>query len=443
MADELSATERPSTVSNRQVIPVQGPIQHWIEPWYLSYAILGALASGLAVILIPLVVTRSGGTATHVGAAIAAQNVGALFAPLWGWIADRSRAYRGIFFGGFVLIAFGFLGFTLVVHDISAWLLSAFLVGFGTGASNTVACLFIVEFTAKSEWSERISWLQTFNALGSVVGMAVAGLLEPRIGTLLSALLVIPAIMVGGWGLPVPGGPLHFPQPHLLGADLAHMLRRGGPNAISVLAHLHRPRRTDIAVLRVAFASAFGTFLVGWFFFSLAISAFSSLYPVLMTKSFEITVTTSSLLMSVATAISIPLYNLAGRLATRYRPIKVLAIGIGGRIVALAGLAIVAYTQPSFSLVPVLLLYGLFQGIWPLLGVASNDLAADLAPFGEGTAMGLFNAAAAIASALGAVVGGVVADMFGFASVIVLGAVGASIALICMLSRRLSQAVVH
>ena len=253
MTDEPSATDRPSTVPNRQVIPVQGPIQRWVEPWYLSYAVLGALASGLAVILIPLVVTSSGGTATHIGAAIAAQNVGALFAPLWGWIADRSRAYRGIFFGGFVLLAFGFLGFTLG-HGMSAWLLSAFLVGFGTGASNTVACLFVVEFTAKSEWSERISWLQTFNALGSVVGMAVAGLLEPRIGTLLSALLVIPAIMVGGWGLPVPGGPLHFPQLHLHGADLAHMLRRGGPNAISVLAHLHRPRRSDIAVLGAAFS---------------------------------------------------------------------------------------------------------------------------------------------------------------------------------------------
>ena len=442
MTDEPSATDRPSTVPNRQVIPVQGPIQRWVEPWYLSYAVLGALASGLAVILIPLVVTSSGGAATHIGAAIAAQNVGALFAPLWGWIADRSRAYRGIFFGGFVLLALGFLGFTLG-HGMSAWLLSAFLVGFGTGASNTVACLFVVEFTPKSEWSERISWLQTFNALGSVVGMAVAGLLEPRIGTLLSALLVIPAIMVGGWGLPVPGGPLHIPQLHLHGADLAHMLRRGGPNALSVLAHLHRPRRSDIEVLGAAFSSAFGTFLVGWFFFSLAISAFSSLYPVLMTKSFEIPVTTSSMLMSVATAISIPLYNVAGRLAMRYRPVQVLAIGIGGRIVALAGLAIVAYTQPSFSFLPVLLLYGLFQGIWPLLGVASNDLAADLAPFGEGTAMGLFNATAAIASALGAVVGGVVVDMFGFASVIVLGAVGASIALLCMLSRRLSQAVVH
>jgi predicted MFS family arabinose efflux permease len=162
-----------------------------------------------------------------------------------------------------------------------------------------------------------------------------------------------------------------------------------------------------------------------------------------MTKSFGIAVTTSSLLMSVATAASIPLYNLAGRLATRHRPGPVLAIGIAGRIVALAGLALVAYTQPSFALVPVLLIYGLFQGIWPLLGVAANDLAADLAPFGEGTAMGLFNAAAAIASALGAVVGGVVADLFGFTSVPVLAAIGASIALLCMLSRGVSQAGGH
>jgi DHA1 family tetracycline resistance protein-like MFS transporter len=442
MANEPSATDRPYTVSDRQISPMQGSIQHWIEPWYLSYAVLGALASGLAVILIPLVVTGSGRTASQIGAVIAAQNVGALFAPLWGWIADRLRAYRAIFFSGFALLAFGFLGFTLV-HGMGAWLLSAFLVGFGTGASNTVASLFVVEFTAKSEWSERIGWLQTFNALGSVVGMAVAGLLEPRMGTLLSALLVMPAIMVGGWGLPVPGGPFHFPRLHLHGADLAHMLRRGGPNAMSVVAHLHRPRRSDVAALGAAFSSAFGTFLVGWFFFSLAISAFSSLYPVLMTKSFGIAVTTSAMLMSVATAASIPLYNLAGRLAARHRPGKVLAIGIGGRIVALAGLALVAYTQPSFALVPVLLIYALFQGIWPLLGVAANDLAADLAPFGEGTAMGLFNAAAAIASALGAVVGGVVADLFGFASVPVLAAVGASIALLCMLSRGVSQAGGH
>ena len=61
--------DTPVTVNapGRQVIPVKGPVHRWIEPWYLAYAILGALASGLAVILIPLVVTNSGGSSVRFG----------------------------------------------------------------------------------------------------------------------------------------------------------------------------------------------------------------------------------------------------------------------------------------------------------------------------------------------------------------------------------------
>ena len=51
---------------------LKGPVHHSIEPWYLAYAIVGALASGLAAILIPLVVTNSGGSSTQLGVAIAA-----------------------------------------------------------------------------------------------------------------------------------------------------------------------------------------------------------------------------------------------------------------------------------------------------------------------------------------------------------------------------------
>ena len=59
--------DTPVTVNapGRQVIPVKGPVHRWIEPWYLP--ILGALASGLAVILIPLVVTNSGGSSDRFG----------------------------------------------------------------------------------------------------------------------------------------------------------------------------------------------------------------------------------------------------------------------------------------------------------------------------------------------------------------------------------------
>jgi MFS family permease len=54
-----------------------------------------------------------GGSATQIGAAIAALNVGALFAPFSGWLSDRFKDYRPIFFGGFLLIGAGFLAFAL------------------------------------------------------------------------------------------------------------------------------------------------------------------------------------------------------------------------------------------------------------------------------------------------------------------------------------------
>ena len=430
-------TNDPATgnTPERQVIAIQGPVHHWIEPWYLAYAILGALASGLAAILIPLVVTNSGGSSTQIGAAIGAQNLGALFAPIWGWAADRSLAYRAIFFSGFMLIGAGFLGLA-VMHGFGAWLISAFLVGFGTGASNTVASLFVVEFTPASEWSQRISWLQTFNALGAIVGMAIAGLLEPAFGTLVAALLVIPAIIIGGWGLPVPRSPFHIPHLRIPGRAVAHLARRGGPNAAAVVGHIHRLRLSDLAKLRTIFSSAFGVFLGSWFFFSVGISSFSSLYPVLMLRSFGVGVAKSSMLMSIATLVSIPLYNLAGRLASRYGPVQVLSAGICGRMIALVALGVVAYLHPSSPAVPALVAFGLFQGIWPLLSVASNDLAAGLAPIGEGTAMGLFNGAAAIASALGAVAGGAVADRFGYESVNLFAAAAALLSLLCVLPLR-------
>jgi len=422
--DTASAPQTPA----REVIATDN-IKRWIEPWYGAYAILGALASGLAVIAIPLVVTDGGGGATEIGTAIAAQNIGALFAPVWGTMADRTKAYRAIFFLGFILIGLGFLALS-AFGGLAAWAGGAFLIGFGTGASNTVASLFVVEFTPPAEWGPRISWMQTFNAAGSVLGMALAGLLAPRLDTLLAALLVIPAIVMGGRGLPVPGGRLHIPRPRLHAAQFVHLLHRSGPNAASVVAAVHRPRMGELLnTLRTAMRTGFGLFLAAWFLFSLAVSSFASLYPVLMAKSYGIEVAQSALLMSIATALSIPLYNYAGRLVTRRGPAFTLGIGIGGRMLGLAGLGAVAFMHVGWAMLPVILLFGLYQGIWPLLSVAANDLAAGLAPFGEGAAMGLFNAAAAIASAAGAIAGGAVADRFGYGAVSLFAATVALLAL--------------
>jgi predicted MFS family arabinose efflux permease len=198
-----------------------------------------------------------------------------------------------------------------------------------------------------------------------------------------------------------------------------------------VLAHLHPPSLSQFRALRGPLTSGFGIFLLCWFLFSLAVSSFASLYPVLMEHSFNISVARSSLIMSIATALSIPLYNSAGRMVRARGPAAALALGVAGRMIGLFGLAGVGYLHVGWTILPVIFLFGLYQGIWPLLSVASNDLAAGLAPFGEGAAMGLFNAVAAIASACGAILGGKVADMFGFNAVCLFAGTVAFLALAC------------
>jgi hypothetical protein len=78
---------------------------------------------------------------------------------------------------------------------------------------------------------------------------------------------------------------------------------------------MHHRRPSHLLRLAGDVASPFGLFLLGWFAFSLGVSAFGSLYPVLMQKSFAVPIGVASMLISIATAGSIPLYNLAGRFA--------------------------------------------------------------------------------------------------------------------------------
>jgi predicted MFS family arabinose efflux permease len=78
-----------------------------------------------------------------------------------------------------------------------------------------------------------------------------------------------------------------------------------------------------------------------------------------------------------------------------------------------------------------LVLAGLFQAIWPLIGVGSNDLAARLAPGSQGAAVGSYNAAGALASSCGALLSGLMAEMFGYRHVCELAAGTALAALAC------------
>lgn len=418
-------------IQSAQVITVRD-FRRWIEPWYLAYAILGALVSGTAIILIPRVIASAdaatGETGVHIGLVVAAESFGELFAPFCGWLADISRFYRPIFFGGFLLISLGFLCF--VLHgSLTLWVAGALLIGFGTAASNTVASLFIVEFAPATEWAERISWLQAFYALGSALGIALGGVFLPRVGILFSAALVIPAILVGGWGLPIPGSLFPMHDLRIMHSELATFVRRVEPMAASVTSWLHAMTPDDLRRPRSTLSTSFGLFMVGWFLFMLGISAIFSLYPLVMLHTFAMSPSKSSALSSSAHLLGIPLYNFAGRIANRRGPALILAISMIISAVVFGAMGLVGISHIGSTTLTAVILIGSFNLAWPLMIVASNDLSVALADFGRGTAVGLFNASSAVATGVGSMMGGVVADRYSYPSVGIVASLAVAAAL--------------
>ena len=79
--------------------------RRWVEPWYLSYAILGCTMGGMFPILIPLLALKRFSSACHVGLIMAAFNLGGLMAPIWGSVADRYRIHRVLLCSSLIIVA--------------------------------------------------------------------------------------------------------------------------------------------------------------------------------------------------------------------------------------------------------------------------------------------------------------------------------------------------
>jgi predicted MFS family arabinose efflux permease len=67
---------------------------------------------------------------------------------------------------------------------------------------------------------------------------------------------------------------------------------------------------------------------------------------------------------------------------------------------------------------------------WPMLGVSAPAIVATYSPVKEGEGMGLYNAASAVGTVCGAILGGIAAELWGYRSVAAVGAVCVVVALV-------------
>jgi len=402
----------------------------WVEPWYLAYGLSGVTTSGMSVILLPLVVSRTSG-ASHIGLVMAAFNLGGRTAPLWGSLADRHRLYRWMLFGGLLMTTIGLAAFPFSASK-GTYLGLALLQSMGAAAAATVANLFVVEGHSQDEWDERIGWLQTFYGGGQVVGLLLAGALSQvdlDTGLLVAAGLTLLAALVGWFTTSTPLG-LHVPRPVLLYPGRHSEWIGGSPQRF-----YHHLSLKTLQQLGLLFGSPFGLFIIIWFVTFAGSAAFFSFYPVLMKQLYGVAPGLSSAGFAVAAGIGLTLYSPAGRWSDRFGPARVLKAALGVRLLAFLSLLTLGITQIGQAWLA--LLSFLFVVLaWSLLSVSGTALTAQLSPVGEGEGMGIFNATTALAGTVGAILGGWVSEYWGYNGALALAAIGVAFGLVFTVAKQ-------
>jgi len=426
------------------VIRILTAPRRYIRPWYLAYLLLGVVTAGLLPVLLPLTVEARSHRLSAVAYVIGAYNFGLLTSPLWGMVAERSKTYRTLFLGSFLLTAAAIVGM-LLLRELPSWLVSAFALGAGSGGAATLATFFIVDFAAKAEWEARIGWLQSFNASGQVVGLMLAAAFSGRnfvVALWLCVAILLLAMAVGGIGLPLSksadpadatGRQLHR---HLNVRVLSIFPRLSLPS--DLVLHFYHVNFPGLRGLSQALGTPFGRFLLSWFVLAFAVASFFSYFPLMLSESYNIAARATAIIYAVTSAIGIALYIVSGHLTARYGAGRIyssgLAVRIAGFIVLLAPFLISLENRSLIGAVG----FSLIVIAWPLLSVSGTDLGARLTPLSEGAAVGLLNAALALATAVGIVLSGPVVAHWGYGTIPATALVGLAAALF-LASGTLSQ----
>lgn len=413
--------------------------RRYIRPWYLAYLLLGMVTSGLLPVLLPLAAEALFHSLAAVAYVMGAYNFGLLTSPLWGLLAERLKAYHTLFLGSFLLTTAGILALLLPI-GLLPWLAAAFALGAGSGGAATLATLFVVDFSARSEWEPRIGWLQTFNATGQVAGLMLAaaftgGDIAPALWVCVALLLL--ALALGGIGLPVSphptaGGSQH-PQWILDIRALASFPKLILPSGVDL--HFYHLNLYGLRRLPQTLGTPFGRFLLSWFAIAFAVAAFFSYFPLMLAEGYGITARASSLIYAVTAALGIGLYVLTSHLMARYGPGRVYRAGLLLRLLGF-GLLLAPFLFPGGRALLDVLGFASIVIAWPLLSVSGTDLGASLTPFSEGAAVGLLNAALALATAVGIVVSGPLVDRWGYVTIPATALAGLTVSLWLALDAR-------
>jgi predicted MFS family arabinose efflux permease len=361
------------------------------ELWMLAQAALGFVAYGGVIFLIPLHVLAEGGSPADTGSVVALIGLLGLAGPFVGSIADRFGAYRSLQIASLTITGLAALMFAFAREPL-LWLVAAGLLGLGVSGTMVINTTFVVGAGFDHEaQSGKLALLQLSLPAGQVLGLAAVAGLGIR------AMLIV----MGMAGLLFAMG-----TAFLNGPAAQRLISATTPTS------RHDDQPVTRTSLRGVLLSQFGLTLALTFLIFTGSEGIESQYASYMDAVFGIDPEVSAAALSVIMLITIPLYLVAGRWTAKSGPrLPFLASGAGR---ALGGLGLLLL--PGSAWVGALILFGVTMFVFPLFELTAAVLASKTSPIGHGAAQGGLMAAYALGSIVGAVLGGWMAEEYGFRS---------------------------
>ena len=399
MTDDLAATvaERPSA----------------LQPWMVANVAMGAGFSAFIALLIPPYVTEVTSDASAAGVVMAVISLAAVLGPVLGTFADRHGAHRLVMSGGVLGLAIGFAAFALASESAEFFAIDAIVLGVSVAAVSAVGPVFIVGLGLSQDVEAR---RMTGYSLAMPAGQVVGGFL-------------IGAAATAGWSY---SARFWLASGCCLLLAIATWFTSKGPEE-----QLHRVMyaATDDAStestgaekvpLRQIFVSMFGLFLLISVLTSVANNGINSQISNIMPNVYGISEAETSTLISIAGALNMVLFIPAGRLMAKRGTLPTYSLGVIMRLVGALGMAVVGVISGAPALIAVAFMQLLYQAN-PFARLAQPGTAVRFATFPAGMANGWLIAGSALGGFAGALLGGVLADAYGFNAVNWMGAAAAA-----------------
>jgi len=370
------------------------------EWWMLSMFALGISYSAFVSLLIPPFVTEAGGDASTAGIVMAIIALGALVGPPIGSFADRYSAHRIVMVGGIAGMALSFVAYALSADSSALYALDAILMGVSVAAVSATAPVFIVGAKLDQETEARqMTTLQLMMPSGQLVG-----------GLILAG--------ITGWS---------FANRFWLGAGIvatsfvvvwfttANVSRRL-KQAVAQDANTAPDGGRKKIGLKNVLLSTFGIYFAVLVFTSIANNGVNAQIANIMPNVYGIDAKTTSALISLAGLLNIVLYFPAGRWMARKGPFPPFTAGIAGRMIAGLGMGAVGLMTDNKALLGAAFMQLMYQTA-PFVRLTQPGLAVRFATFPAGQASGWVIAGSAIGSFVGSLLGGYLADAFGYNAV--------------------------